>query len=368
MRIAVLLLVCSLAIGCDDPTRDETSIPTSSANSAPPAVPLVRNPADTYAEAGTCGGCHREAQAAWTGSHHDLAMQVAGPETVLGDFDDATFSHHGVTTRFRTQGGRYLVTTEGPDATAGEFEVAYTFGVEPLQQYLIAFSGGRLQALTIAWDTARARWFSLYPEEVIPAGDLLHWTGPLQRWNTMCADCHSTALVRGYDVATDAYATERVALDVSCQACHGPGAAHVAWAHGLDPKSPVAQAADPQLSVRLKTAVADVEIETCAPCHSRRHAASVRAVPGEPLLDHYAPEGLRPGLYHADGQIDGEVYVYGSFVQSLMHRRGVRCSDCHEPHGLRLRAEGNVLCTRCHAKEPDPRFPTLAKRAYDTAI
>ena len=291
-------------------------------------------------------------------------MQVAGPETVLGDFDDAEVVHDGGTTRFRREAGRYWVETAGPDGSPGRFEVVYTFGVEPLQQYLVAFPGGRLQSLTVAWDTAREAWFSLYPAETIPPGDPLHWTGPMQRWNSMCAACHSTRFERGYDVETGHYATEHVALDVSCQACHGPGQAHVEWARGLVPGASVPEEADTRLAVHFDEAVR--EVETCAPCHARRSRVSAEPAIGEPLLDHYMPELLRPGLYHSDGQIDGEVYVYGSFAQSKMYARGVRCSDCHEPHGLGLRAEGNALCARCHGLEPNPRFPTLAARAYDT--
>jgi Tfp pilus assembly protein PilF len=60
------------------------------------------------------------------------------------------------------------------------------------------------------------------------------------------------------------------------------------------------------------------------------------------------PALLDAGLYHADGQILGEVYEYGSFIQSRMFRAGVTCSDCHEPHGLGLRAPGNGVCAQCH--------------------
>ncbi len=39
----------------------------------------------------------------------------------------------------------------------GDFEIAYTFGVRPLQQYLVPFPGGRLQTLGIAWDSRPKR-------------------------------------------------------------------------------------------------------------------------------------------------------------------------------------------------------------------
>lgn len=287
-------------------------------------------------------------------------MQPAGPDSVLGDFDGAEFEEFGVVTRFRREGERYWVETAGEGGARGTYEVAYTFGVEPLQQYLIAFPKGRLQSLTIAWDTRRRLWFSLYPDERLAPDDPLHWTGPLQRWNSMCGECHSTQFDRGYDVESGTWRTRWVALDVTCQACHGPSAAHVAWAESLPPDGPVPPDADRRLAASAG------QVEVCAPCHSRRQRVSAEPVAGDALLDHYVPELLRPGLYFADGQIQDEVYVYGSFVQSRMFERGVVCSDCHEPHGLGLRAEGNDLCTRCHAAEPEPRFPSLKRRAYDT--
>ena len=81
---------------------------------------------------------------------------------------------------------------------------SYTFGVHPLQQYLIDFPDGRKQALSIAWDSrpneaGGQRWFHLYPKENIKAGDRLHWTSNSQNWNFTCAECHSTNLNKGYD-------------------------------------------------------------------------------------------------------------------------------------------------------------------------
>jgi hypothetical protein len=183
-----------------------------------------------YVDSRSCADCHRRQWDQWVGSHHDLAMQAATEETVLGDFDDAGFELFGVPTRFFRRDGRFFVNTEGPDGEAADFEIAYTFGVEPLQQYLVELDGGRIQCLTVAWDVERGRWYSLYPDERIAADDPLHWTGRYQRWNTMCADCHSTQLEKNYDPATDTYATSWHEIDVGCQACHGPGAEHLAWA------------------------------------------------------------------------------------------------------------------------------------------
>ena len=116
-----------------------------------------------------------------------------------------------------------------------DFEVKYTFGVTPLQQYLIELPGGRLQAFTLAWDArpkkqGGQRWYDLYPAEKLRAGDELHWTGRQQNWNFMCADCHVTNLRKGYSAANNTFTTHWSEPTVGCEACHGPGAAHIAWA------------------------------------------------------------------------------------------------------------------------------------------
>jgi tetratricopeptide (TPR) repeat protein len=322
-----------------------------------------------FVGAAACVGCHAEDTAAWRGSQHDQAMQEATPATVLGDFSGASFAKDGVTSRFYRKGDRYFVETDGPDGALHEYAIDYTFGVYPLQQYLVAFPGGRWQALPLAWDTrpeeqGGQRWFHLYPDEKIPAGDELHWTGINQNWNWMCADCHSTDLRRNYDLATDSYHTSFAALNVACEACHGPGSAHVAWAQGgADPADP-AKGLDvllhdrgeglwrfpegARIAQRMTPLATRTETEVCAPCHARRSPLGDGHRIGQPLLDGYRLSLLDPQLYHADGRIDGEVFIQGSFLQSRMYAAGVTCSDCHEPHSLKLHAEGNALCSQCH--------------------
>ena len=251
--------------------------------------------------------------------------------------------------------GKYLVRTDGPDGVLQDFEVAYTFGVEPLQQYLVRFPGGRYQALGIAWDSrpevdGGQRWFHLYPDERIDHRDPLHWTGPYQNWNFMCAECHSTGLEKRYDPIEGHYDTTWFGIDVACEACHGPGSRHVTWAkEGADASVPLMAlsvmlsdadggewSSDPGTGVPRRSVArgARAEVEVCARCHSRRSVISERYVHGRPLMDTHVPALLTDPLYFADGQIRDEVYVYGSFLQSKMHREGVTCGDCHDPHSL----------------------------------
>ncbi|MGD8619395.1 MAG: multiheme c-type cytochrome, partial [Gammaproteobacteria bacterium] len=318
-----------------------------------------------------CRDCHAAEYSAWQGSHHDLAMQAASEETVLGDFDNASLLHFGVTTSFYRKDGRFMVRTEGPDGKLQDYEIKYTFGAVPLQQYLIEFPGGRMQALGLAWDSrpeaqGGQRWFPLYPDEEISHDDELHWTRPSHNWNSMCAECHSTHLEKNYDPVTRTFSTTWSEVDVSCEACHGPGSDHVAWAERkpgwkqldtgkglaitLDERRGIQWKTDPETGkpVRSEPRGSEREIEMCARCHARRSPISSAYVHGEPLLDHYLPRLLEEGMYYPDGQIDDEVYVYGSFIQSRMYHAGVTCSDCHEPHSSALRVPGNGVCLQCH--------------------
>ena len=130
-------------------------------------------------------------------------MQPANPTSVKGGFDNVRFRYDDVVSTFFQRDGRYWVRTDGPDGKLADFEIKYTFGVDPLQQDLIELPRGRVQALSIAWDTrpksaGGQRWFHLYPGEHIRHGDELHWTQRQQNWNFMCADCHSTNLRKQY--------------------------------------------------------------------------------------------------------------------------------------------------------------------------
>jgi Flp pilus assembly protein TadD len=346
------------------------AVVSAAAAASPLETPAAAAVSATYVGSRACAPCHAKQFQDWLGSHHARAMQTADRRTVLGNFRDARFTQFGVTSRFFTRGDAFFVHTEGPDGGLADFQVTHTFGVDPLQQYLIELPGGWRQSLTIAWDTrpktqGGQRWFSLYPNERIAPHDPLHWTGPDQNWNYMCASCHSTNLRKGYDPATRRYDTTWSDIDVGCEACHGPGSRHVERTQRPGGATPSAAAAD-LLALDERAAVQwpidpatgnarpsllrrpHVELEVCAPCHARRSVIADGFVPGAALLDAYLPALLTPGLYHADGQLEGEVYEYGSFLQSKMYRMGVTCSNCHEPHALSLRAPGNAVCAQCH--------------------
>lgn len=303
-----------------------------------------------YVGRNRCAECHHQQVERWTGSHHDLAMQVATSESVLGDFEQQSFHHAGVTSTMARDGEKFFVTTDGPDGELTKYEVAYAFGVEPLQQYLIEMEPspqgiGRVQCLPLAWDTRAKRWFHLYPDEQLTPSDPLHWTQPAQNWNYMCAECHSTNLQKNFDLATRSYHTTFSEINVSCEACHGPGSMHVELAEA---RSLFWDRHHGYGLARLKDKSNQTEIVTCARCHARRRVIREGFEPGQAWLDYYAPELLDSDVYHVDGQIRDEAYEYGSFLQSRMYRENVRCTDCHDPHTNRLKAQGNNLCLQCH--------------------
>ena len=332
-------------------------------------APGISGPA-TFVGSSSCQSCHEAEFHDWMGSHHELAMQVANADTVLGDFEDVNFDYFGTSTRFSTRADGFYVRTADASGEDRDFKIAYTFGVEPLQQYLIEFPGGRLQTLAYTWDTrpesdGGQRWFHQFPDEYIAPDDVLHWTGIQQNWNYMCAECHSTNLEMGFDAASNSFNTTYSEISVGCESCHGPGSKHVEQAnanpndvpHGfdvdLDDQGGTAWIMNPETGIAKRSEARvgpQQQPEACGRCHSRRGIIAPDYEYGEPLAHTHMPALLDENLYFADGQILDEVYVYGSFLQSKMYQAGVTCSDCHNPHSAELRtgANPNDVCSQCH--------------------
>lgn len=316
-----------------------------------------------YVGSEICTGCHKAETEAWAGSHHALAWTKPGPQTVVADFDGTTFEHDGMSVQFRIENGDYFATVTESDGSTTDHRIHSVAGIAPLQQYLIETEAGRLQSFDVVWDAQAKRWYHLYPDQHLPPGDGLHWTGPYKTWNARCAECHATGYQRNYSARSRSYTSTQAEIGVGCEACHGPGAAHLDWARG----EPVAEGLTAHgLTIGLGQGDVRADIGQCAGCHSRREAITDgNPLPGTPYDQAHTLELLRPGMYHADGQILDEVYVYGSFLQSKMSARGVGCMNCHDPHDATLKAEGNAVCTQCHSPAGNPGFATLRLAEYD---
>jgi predicted CXXCH cytochrome family protein len=363
LRFSFPLLVFVVSMGVLHLRAQTAGSPGAAADGAPSFVGSER-----------CAACHRRESDAWRKSQHAHALQLATDKTVLGDFDDARFEKDGVVTVFRKRDARFVIETPGPDGKPGEFEVKFTLGLLPLQQYLVEMPGGRLQAFGIAWDTrlpsaGGQRWFDLYPGQKLAPGDPLHWTGIQQAANFMCIDCHVTNLRKGYDAAANAYHSTWSEAGVGCEACHGPASAHLANPQvrlpaAFPPRSRNVWGTDPAARPNVPTEGRIAEVETCARCHARRSQLTDAFHAGQPFADGFHATLLDRGVYRVDGQMQDEVFNYGSFLQSRMFSKGVSCGDCHDPHTQKLRAEGNALCGQCHEAA---RYDSRAHHFHDPA-
>ena len=352
--------------------RAGNAAPASSSAISGPAAPLAsatgtqavpraaRRGREEFVGSASCAPCHQAQSTAYLGSHHEKALVTPSADLAKTRFDGSHFSSPlGGTTQFSVRDGAPFVTTPMPDAKRATFPIRYTSGVWPLEQYVVATERGKLQSLGVVWDSRSAseggaKWFHVYGASGIAPSDSLFFASSAQNWNNICADCHSTRVERGYDVATDSFDTRWAELSVGCEACHGPGAEHVRsakagkaapFAVSLKRSEPWLPSASGSPSPRHQDGA---EVEVCAPCHSRRTPIKEAFLASDPFLDSFEPDLLRPARYYADGQVQGEVYEWGSFLQSRMYRSGVKCSDCHEPHSAKLYAPGNALCVRCH--------------------
>ncbi|WP_232771244.1 tetratricopeptide repeat protein [Colwellia sp. 75C3] len=333
-----------------------------------------------------CIGCHEKAYQDWQGSHHEMSMKHADSKSVLGDFNNATLAYEDngpeqLSTFFK-KAQQFWVNIKGDDGKLHDYQIKYTFGYEPLQQYMVEFDDGRVQLIPFAWDSRTKedggqRWFNLYPEMTKNSQEFF-WTNTGQNWNYMCADCHSTNVDKNFDVKTNTYNTTFSEINVACESCHGAASDHLTWADQALPlkksKSETTNktvtssgkgfSRDLSKSVQnwqskdnLKTLTPESidhsqQVLVCAQCHSRRTQISNNDhVEANAFGERYLLDLISSTNYHPDGQVYNENFVYGSFLQSKMYKNGVVCSDCHNPHTAELKLPIEVLCLQCHQSD-----------------
>ena len=325
---AVIAVVACLAIGISlwgTKRFSRTASPAAAATPVSIIEPLAQVYAG-YAGSASCRQCHAEPFIAWSRSHHALAERPVDPK------HDAA-----------------ALASKPAEVTSPQQRV---IGEDPLRQFLLPATGGRLQVTQAAYDPHKGDWFDVFGNDGRRAGDWGHWTGRGMNWNSMCAACHNTRLRKNYDPATDTYDTKMAEMGVSCESCHGPMKPHVTWqlnhrrpggagdGYGSTTSSP-----DPT----IKKLSRDAMFETCGSCHSRREDLIADFVPGQSYDDHFRLAVVdETEIYYPDGQVHDEDYEYAAFLGSRMHTAGVRCSDCHNPHTAKPILDGDALCMRCH--------------------
>jgi len=346
--ISKVLCLALLLAGCDNPAPVATPQTDSSAQqqataAPPPAVMPASHDQQTLQNTGpqVCSGCHADQVAEWSGSHHALANRP-----VSAELDRAAFTpkrqlqESGVTYEMEERDGAFVVRTLTTDGSVEEYPLVGVIGHTPVRQYLALLPGNRLQAISAIYDVSKDRWIDVFAGENRQPGEWGHWTGQGMNWNANCGWCHTTEYRKNFDFADNSYHSTWVQQGITCASCHSGLEGHVASARAGE-------------KIQLPTTLSPQStLETCAGCHSRRDQLTADGFkPGEPYPDHFTlalPD--QPGLYHPNGQIRDEVFVYGSFAMSKMHSAGVTCVNCHNPHSLKtiLPVEDNSLCQSCH--------------------
>ncbi len=311
-----------------------------------------------------CADCHQKEFNDWQGSHHEKSMQHTNNESVLGDFNQVTFQSNKFFKKGTDSTPEYWVNIKGEDGQFHDYQIKYTFGYTPLQQYMVEFDDGRIQLIPFAWDSrdkkdGGQRWFNLYPDRTEKHQEFF-WTNTGQNWNYMCADCHSTNLSKNFDVNSNSYNTQFSEINVACESCHGAASEHLLW---LGNKDIANFGFDRDLSKSVKgwqpkkdsTTLApkgvkhSQQVLTCAQCHSRRTQISDNNhVANNAFGERYLLDLISSENYYSDGQVYNENFVYGSFSQSKMYQKGVVCSNCHNPHSAKLKLPVESLCLQCH--------------------
>jgi predicted CXXCH cytochrome family protein len=339
-----------------------------------------------------CGGCHADNHRSWKRTFHRTMTAEATPASVLGAFDGATLKHDGVTARMDRDGDAYRMTFKRGDGAERVVRVQRTVGSHRYQQYL-AKEGDTYWRLPVAWHVEERRWFPmtgafLFSDEarIEAPGRPVFGGGVFDRhvtrWNDNCVFCHNVAPNPGLAPETGRFSTTTAELGVACEACHGPGAAHVSA--NADPVRRwflrARGAADPTIvnPARLSPARA---ADVCGRCHGQRLADDVAPfltrgdpfVPGDdlglttsPLWRDTPLGGDRTAFaprFWADGTPRLTAYEYQGLLQSRCAQEGaLTCSTCHGMHegdprgqlraGLRG-ADADRMCTRCHAAYAD---------------
>ena len=322
-----------------------------------------------YIGSDSCKGCHQVEHQQWQTSDHHKAMQTPNAQSVLGDFSNKTVEFHNITSRFFIKNSHYFIETLNKQGETQTFPVIYTFGFEPLQQYILDTGNGHMQAFNIAWDTrpkvaGGQRWYHLQPDEPISNQHPFFWQRHFQNWNSRCAECHTTGYEKNYQLETNSYATQFAEATVGCESCHGPAALHQSQAKQsafdinkgftqLLEKPPVWGFAPNDPIANLISGSNNQYMQQCADCHSRRLpiADKTQSINKSPVEYHNVNSLslMSSDLYFDDGQIKDEVFVMGSFLQSKMAAAGVTCTNCHNAHTGKLTLPGNQTCTQCHS-------------------
>ena len=290
----------------------------------------------------------RRKASAWRGSDHDLAMQVATSKRCSATSRTLAMRTRARRRRSSRRDGKFFVNTDGAGRQArrlrGQVHVrrAPAAAIPDRAPRAGACRRSRSRGTRGRRRKAGSAGSTCTPDRTSRPAIPLHWTGSARTGTSMCAECHSTNLRKNFDASAGEFKTTWSEINVSCEACHGPGSNHVAWAQQarrLAVRSPrprdsrwrstSARASPGRRSRRPATRTRSQRALVGA------RDRNVRALPRarQPHLRRLSctasrrstrigPRCSTSDLYWNDGQMRDEVYNWGSFLQSRMHRAG----------------------------------------------
>lgn len=340
----------------------------------------------------TCARCHPEAHASWRRTFHRTMTQEARGEALAAPFAGERLDYLGFrATMDRGDRGEPRIRVDGEpgEPPLVDAEVVMTVGSHRYQQYLARIDRGggegEVWRLPLAWHIGEARWIHLNAAFLEPEGsegDAGDYLRHLSRWNDNCIFCHNTEPRPG--LGDDGRFRSAVGeLGIACEACHGPGEAHLA--RHRDPLRRLLAAVDVDLR-RLDGSITDPlrldserASEVCGRCHGNRIARDLAAVlargdgflPGEALAtvsrpifrDSVLGDPLSTPFaerFWPDGTPRLSAYEYQGLLLSPCVRGGLGCNDCHTMHGgdpsmqVREDRQGSAACRGCHDEAAIP--------------
>jgi tetratricopeptide (TPR) repeat protein len=308
--------------------------------------------AGDYVGSASCRECHERFYQLWSPSHHGKAMQEVSAELFADHLtpQPEPIELGGASWQVRWETREMVeVSDEGEQA----YPMVHALGGKNVFFFLTPLERGRLQVLPLSYDVQRRHWFNTTLAMVRHFTDVpdeqIGWRDPLLTFNTSCYNCHVSQLDKNYDPDSDTYHTTWREPGINCEACHGPGEAHVeicrAVPKGTAPKS---------LRLLLWDDFSSQQInDSCAPCHAKARRITNGFNPGERFSDHYDLTTLEDRDFYPDGRDLGENYTRTGWLQNPCALSGaLNCIHCHTSSGrYRFKEENpNGACMPCHGK------------------